>query len=363
MASRPINILSLCSGIGMHDLGIGTAFPARTICYVEREAYAASQMVALMEAGFLDEAPIWSDLATFDARPWGGIVDTVVAGLPCQPYSPAGRRRGNDDARAIGNGDGPIVHFLRIVAECRPAVVWLENVPAWVSGGWFRPVGEELSRLGYQVEEPLFLAAEDVGASHERERVWIMAHDPRRSRRLLENARHDGLWGRPGPGETEGGRPHAETSGRSVFVVDSDDKRFVQRRPAESGEAEHDSAERAGARVCATGAELVDADSSGRRPQGDREQSPTGTDWGIVGIFAPGRSSHRWPRIIETSPWLSPAIESGLHGVVDGSAVVVAASRRHQLRAIGNGGVPLCSAVAFTALVERVLSREVKGEL
>jgi hypothetical protein len=44
-------VLSLCSGVGMHDLGLGTAFDARTVCYVEREAFAASQLVALMEAG------------------------------------------------------------------------------------------------------------------------------------------------------------------------------------------------------------------------------------------------------------------------------------------------------------------------
>src|SRR5690349_6611360 len=115
----------------MHDLGLGTAFLTRTVCYVEREAFPASQLVALMEAGCVDEAPIWSDLATSDARPWRGLVDGIVAGLPCQPYSPAGKQRGNEDTRSWGEGDGPIPNFLRIVGEARPAVVFLENVPAW----------------------------------------------------------------------------------------------------------------------------------------------------------------------------------------------------------------------------------------
>jgi len=188
VAAYPFRVLSLCSGVGMHDLGLGSVFHARTVCYVEREAFSASQLVALMEAECLDTAPVWSDLSTFDARVWRGVVDCVVAGLPCQPYSVAGKREGNDDRRAFGDGDGPIVHFLRIVAECRPAVVFLENVPAWVTGGWFRPVGDELCRLGYELEAPLFLAADDVGAAHQRERVWLMAYQPGRGQRVLRES-------------------------------------------------------------------------------------------------------------------------------------------------------------------------------
>lgn len=183
-----MRVLSLCSGVGMHDVGLGAVFDARTVCYVEREAFSASQLAALMEAGCLDAAPVWSDLATFDARPWRGVVDCVVAGLPCQPYSVAGKQLGNTDKRAIGDGDGPIVHFLRIVRECRPAVVFLENVPAWVVGGWFRPVGEQLCELGYELEAPLFLGADDVGASHQRERVWLMAYEPSRGQRVLRES-------------------------------------------------------------------------------------------------------------------------------------------------------------------------------
>ncbi len=189
-------------------------FATRTVCYVEREAFAASQLVALMAAQCLDAAPVWSDLATFDARPWRGIVDCVVAGLPCQPYSVAGKRRGNDDERARGTDEsGPIVHATRIIAECEPAVVLLENVPDWVRNRrqWFRPFGEELCRLGYEIEDPLFLAASDVGASHRRERVWIMAYEPGRGQRVLRESSRLG-WGRT---ERSGGElANAEGNGR-----------------------------------------------------------------------------------------------------------------------------------------------------
>ena len=67
----------------------------------EREAYVASELVARMADGSLDEAPIWSDLLTFDGGPWRGVVDCITAGFPCQPHSLAGKRSGLDDERWI----------------------------------------------------------------------------------------------------------------------------------------------------------------------------------------------------------------------------------------------------------------------
>ena len=67
-------------------------FAYRSLCHVEREAYAASVLVARMEEGSMDAAPVWSDVCTFDARAWRGKVDCVVAGFPCQDLSVAGKR-------------------------------------------------------------------------------------------------------------------------------------------------------------------------------------------------------------------------------------------------------------------------------
>ena len=65
--------LSLCAGAGGLDLGVRITEPrARTVCYVEREAYAAACLVARMEDAALDRAPVWDDVATFDGRPWRG---------------------------------------------------------------------------------------------------------------------------------------------------------------------------------------------------------------------------------------------------------------------------------------------------
>jgi hypothetical protein len=119
-----LNVLGLCSGVGGLELGLRIAVPgARGVAYVEREAHAIANLVARMEGGELHHAPVWSDLATFDARPWRGVVDCVASGDPCQPNSVAGKRQGEADDRFL------LDQVIRIIAECRPQRVFRENVP------------------------------------------------------------------------------------------------------------------------------------------------------------------------------------------------------------------------------------------
>lgn len=175
--AAPPQILSVFSGIGMLDEAIRLVFrDAITLCYIEREAYCAAVLATRMEEGSLDEAPVWSDIGTFNANGLRGRIDILVGGPPCQPYSVAGKRVGNADKRSFGDGTGPLHHLLRIISECRPTLVFLENVPAWVCGGWFRQFGEALCGLGCEIEEPVLLTAAAVRAGHKRERVFILAH-------------------------------------------------------------------------------------------------------------------------------------------------------------------------------------------
>jgi len=83
VAVRYPRVLSLCSGVGGLDLGVSLATGGRTVCYVEREAFAASVLVGRMAASALDPAPVWDDLKTFGGVPWRGAVDLVCAGFPC----------------------------------------------------------------------------------------------------------------------------------------------------------------------------------------------------------------------------------------------------------------------------------------
>ena len=186
MATHP-RVLSLCAGVGMLDLGLRLAMPGtRTVCYVEREVPAAAILAARMRDGILHEAPIWSDLTTFDARAWRGRVDLVVGGFPCQPFSCAGKREGTDDERWIWRD------IARIVEECQPQAVLFENVPGLVRHG-LGPVLSDLAALGFDAAWDLFRAS-DVGAPHKRERVFVIGvSDARR-------ASEDGLQHAAGSG-------------------------------------------------------------------------------------------------------------------------------------------------------------------
>ena len=164
-----LHALDLCAGYGGFSLALRVAgLPARTVCYVQREAFAAACLVKEMGQGLLDEAPVWSDLATFDGRRWRGAVDLVTAGFPCQPFSQAGKRLGHEDARY--HGVWP--HIARIVGECQPALVFLENVTLDA----FRGPRADLEALGYRVPPAVRVSAGDVGAPHDRDRWWLLAH-------------------------------------------------------------------------------------------------------------------------------------------------------------------------------------------
>jgi DNA (cytosine-5)-methyltransferase 1 len=175
----------------------------RTVCYVEREAYAASVLAKHCQAGTLDDAPIWSDVCTFDATAWRGKVDCVVAGFPCQDLSVAGRRAGLDGKRS-----GLFFEVLRIAADCGARFLFLENVAGIhsaaasvmdeasasdyapkSSGDGFSGVGiedgrlleraasrvmGELADLGWD-SEWVTISASDVGANHRRARWFCWA--------------------------------------------------------------------------------------------------------------------------------------------------------------------------------------------
>jgi hypothetical protein len=66
------------------------------------EARAASLLVRRMGEQALLQAPVWSDVRSFDGRPWRGVVDCVARGDPCRPFSIAGIRVGHADPATPG---------------------------------------------------------------------------------------------------------------------------------------------------------------------------------------------------------------------------------------------------------------------
>ena len=84
MDLRSFNVLSLCTGVGGLDIGLKLAVPtARVVCMAEREGYCCEVLATRMEEGSLEASPIWTDIRTFDGKPWRGLVDCIVGGYPC----------------------------------------------------------------------------------------------------------------------------------------------------------------------------------------------------------------------------------------------------------------------------------------
>lgn len=186
-------IIGLCSGVGMLEEGISAGLryfgrKPRVLCHVERDAYAASVLLARMEVKAMEPSPVW--VGNLEAVRWeqfAGAVDIVCAGFPCQPHSMAGSRKGTDDDRWIWPA---IADCIRRVG---PSIVVLENVPGLRSSGGFAPVLADLASLGFRIEWDS-VRASDVGASHQRERVFVMAYRPGRGfGELWESSRRDGL--------------------------------------------------------------------------------------------------------------------------------------------------------------------------
>lgn len=278
MAVRPWRLLSLCAGVGGLDLGVRLTEPeARTVCFVEREAPAASILVARMEDGWLHPAPIWSDLVTFDAGAWRGAVDCVVSGDPCQPNSVAGKGLGEDDDRWLA--DRVVDTFDRSGARR----LFRENVPGNADGqlGYFVPA---LERLGCRVAVGLF-SAKEIGFAHGRERLFIMADrigEGWRSAPGADQTGHGGMGEQGGSWRSECG---GHAVGRSEIVGGGLVNGYVAHAEGErSGEGRAEPAGQQGrSGVAIAGDGMANAASRGR------DTRPEDAASSIIGLSGSGR--------------------------------------------------------------------------
>ena len=166
--SKLPTVLSLCTGYGGIERGLELAgFAHRVVAHVEIEAFAVANLVAKMEERQLVPTPIWTDLKTLPVDCFRDRVDLLTGGYPCQPFSNAGKRQGEDDPRHLWP------HIKRHIETIRPVQCFFENVEGHISLG-LREVIEDLESLGYSTTWGVFSAAE-VGAPHQRKRVYILA--------------------------------------------------------------------------------------------------------------------------------------------------------------------------------------------
>jgi DNA (cytosine-5)-methyltransferase 1 len=348
LSSESVPYISVCSGGGGLDAGVRLAISgARCVCYVEREAPAVAALVAAIEAGTMDDAPVWSDAATFDGKPWRGRVAGVVGGTPCQDLSLAGKRAG-----LHGERSGLFFEFVRIIRECQPEWVVWENVGGATSA--LPAVFAAFEAEGYRGAWAR-VRASDVGAPHERARVFLLAH--RDGSAFGQQPGRSGWAGGTGApvagfaGDHGGGAPLEHAAG------------LAQREPQHEAGA----LPRGDVRADALG---------GCHPLGNRngpgleERGALGGDGeaqrealggaGLAGLplWPPGPADvSGWERVLAVAPWLAPTLpQPGIRGVVDGMALVSGGlDRLELLRLLGNGVVPQQAAHAIRGLALALL--------
>lgn len=108
---------------------------------------------ALRLAGWPDARPVWT------------------GSCPCQPFSAAGKRGSTDDVRHLWP------EWFRLIRECRPPVVFGEQVASSDGLDWLDIVSADLESEGYAVAA-FDLCAAGIGAPHLRQRLYFVAHTP-----------------------------------------------------------------------------------------------------------------------------------------------------------------------------------------
>lgn len=167
-----LNGLDICAGSGIGSATFEALGLCKTVCYVEINDYCQRLLQQRMADGWINDAPIWDDLRTFDGREWAGKVDFMFGGIPCQPWSVAGKRAGSSDERDLW------ADYHRVLCEIRPRFALVENVPGLLSGDDGKQFGRilgDLAEVGFDAEWKIVSAGE-LGAEHVRKRLWILAY-------------------------------------------------------------------------------------------------------------------------------------------------------------------------------------------
>jgi len=164
----PPRILSFCSGYGGIEIGLERVFgKINVLAHVEIEAYAIANLIKNMESGEMAPSPIWTNLKTLPLGPFRGKVEILTGGYPCQPFSSAGKRLGEEDPRHLWP------YFRTAIDIIRPGLCFFENVEGHITEGLY-DVLDDLGGLGYQSTWGIFSASE-CGFNHERQRIFILA--------------------------------------------------------------------------------------------------------------------------------------------------------------------------------------------
>lgn len=174
--------IEICAGAGGQALGLEQAGFAH-LAAVEHDPWAAETLrlnrpdwdvFGPLPARRGSNAAVHGELGdvrAFSALPWRGEVDLLAGGVPCPPFSHAGQQLGADDERDL------FPEALRLVGECKPRAVMLENVRGLLDPkftAYREQIRERLRGLGYECHWDL-VHASDFGVPQLRPRAILVA--------------------------------------------------------------------------------------------------------------------------------------------------------------------------------------------
>ena len=161
---RPLTCVEICAGAGGQALGLAMA----GFVHVALVEYEADYCKVLK-----DNRPEWNvicaDVHDFDGRPYKGV-DLFAGGVPCPPFSVAGKQLGKDDERDL------FPEAIRLIKEIQPRAVMLENVRGFLDSSFneYRThILDSIPELGYKTQIKL-LNASNFGVPQLRPRVVIV---------------------------------------------------------------------------------------------------------------------------------------------------------------------------------------------
>ena len=159
--------LDLFSGIGGFSLGLEATGGFETVAFCDIEEF-PRKVLQKHWPGVKQYEDIkelnYEKLKTDGLLP----IDIITGGYPCQPFSVAGRKKGEKDPRHLWP------EYFRLIKELRPTWVIGENVSGHIKLG-LDTVLENLESEGYSVRT-FSISAASIGANHQRERIWIVAN-------------------------------------------------------------------------------------------------------------------------------------------------------------------------------------------
>ena len=272
--------------------------------------------IALRLAGWPDDRPVWT------------------GSCPCQPFSSAGQRQGQNDERHLW----PV--WFRLIAKYRPASLYGEQVASAIAFGWLDEVFDDLEAQGYACGAAV-LPACSVGAGHRRDRLWFVAQS--------KNADDRGNAGefpeapqQQAPERQRGTRHSKSSSAGTMGNAEHDGQPATTQRGSEGKaicggkEGQNRASEFEGA---GDSGNVADAEQPGLERQPGHEQGRA--EPGRNGTQADGYAGAGDTRWIECPDGKARPVEPGLCLLVDG---ISGRLRKAALHGYGNAIVPRVAA-------------------